>query len=121
MADEDLQIADAIRQTKDELEAAREVVRELANELADVIEVIEPTLAEHTKRLRQARMASLDEMRLITTTLQELRKLMLAPETEAMLKKGERFLAMCRELEEFRACGFLDAYVRLLAQPVEAR
>jgi hypothetical protein len=118
MPDEDLELAAAIQQTTEGLDAAREVVRNLANELADVIEVIEPTLAQHTKRLRQARMASLDEMRLITTSLQELRKLLLAPEMEQMLRQGERFLKLCGELEEFRACGFLDAYIQLLAQPV---
>jgi hypothetical protein len=118
MPDEDLELAAAIRQTSEELDAAREVVRNLANELADVIEVIEPALIEHTKRLRQARMTSLDEMRLITTTLQELRRLLLAPETEQMLRQGERFLKLCSELEEFRVCGFLDAYVQLLTQPM---
>lgn len=38
-----------------------------------------------------------------------------------MLRQGERFLTLCRELEEFRAVGFLDAYIRLLAGPVEER
>lgn len=86
------QLGAAIRATTDELDAAREVVRTLANELADVIEVIEPTIAEHTKRLRQARMASLDEMRQISTHLHDLRKLLTSPETEYMLRQGERFL-----------------------------
>jgi hypothetical protein len=40
---------------------------------------------------------------------------------EHMLRQGERFMALCRELEEFRACGFLDAYVQLLATPLERR
>jgi negative regulator of replication initiation len=121
MSDLDADLGAAIHATTEELEAARAVVQTLANELADVIEVIEPALADHTKRLRQARMASLDEMRQITTHLQELRKLLTSSETEHMLRQGERFLALCRELEEFRAVGFLDAYVRLLAGPAESR
>jgi hypothetical protein len=87
MADDDLQIADAIRATQEELNTAREVVRQLANELADVIDVIEPAIAEHANRLRQARMSSLDEMRQITTHVMELRRVLLAPETERMLRQ----------------------------------
>jgi Na+/phosphate symporter len=121
MSDLDAELASAIHATTEELNSARAVVQTLANELADVIDVIEPALADHTKRLRQARMASLEEMRQVTTHIQELRKLLTAPETEYMLRQGERFLALCRELEEFRAVGFLDAYVRLLAGPAEER
>ena len=39
--DRDLEIAAAIKATHEELDAAREVVRTLANELADVIDVVE--------------------------------------------------------------------------------
>jgi hypothetical protein len=64
-------------------------------------------------------MASIDEMQLITTQIQELRKVLLAADTERMLRQGERFLTLCRELEEFRAVGFLDAYIELLAHPMK--
>ena len=119
MPDEDLQIAEAIRQTHTELDAAREVVRNLANELADVIEVIEPALADQTKRLRQARMAALDEMRLITTNLQELRKLLIAPDTDRMLKQGDRFLALCHKWKNSAPADFSMPGPALLAHPME--
>jgi hypothetical protein len=43
----------------------------------------------------------------------------LAADTERMLRQGERFLTLCRELEEFRAVGFLDAYIELLVHPMK--
>jgi hypothetical protein len=113
--DRDQEIAAAIKATTDELTAARDVVHDLANELADVIDVIEPALAEHTKRLRAARMGAIDEMRLITTQIREMRELILGEKTEQMLIRGERFVKLMRDVEEFRACGFLDDFVRLLA------
>ena len=60
--DQDIKIAEQIAATRTELDAAREVVRTLANDLADVADVIEPILADHIKRIRQARMGSLDEL-----------------------------------------------------------
>ena len=113
--DRDLEIAAAIKATHEELDAAREVVRTLANELADVIDVVEPILADHTKRIRQARITALDEMRQVTVHLKDMREVLLAPQTDRMLAQAERFLAVCRELEEFRAVGFLDAFIQLFA------
>lgn len=115
MVDLDTQLAEAIKTTHRELEAARVVVRELSNELADVIEVIEPALATHTARLRQARMASLEEMRLITAGLKELRMALVANETDVALKRAERFVVVCRDLDEFRRTGLLQALLSTIA------
>lgn len=113
--DRDLMLNQAIERTRGELNQAREVVRNLANELADVIEVVEPALTAHSTRLRQVRMSSINEMREISGQLKTLTDLLLAEKTERMLKQAERFLVVCRELEEFRAVGFLDAFVQLFA------
>lgn len=109
--DLDVKLAAAIELTKGEIDGAREVVRQLANELADVVEVVEPIIADHTKRIRQARMSSLDEMRQIVSAVKELREIMGAGSTEKALVQAERFLRVCRELEEFRIVGFVDAFV----------
>lgn len=111
--DPDQQLANAIRVTTEEIDGARNVVRNLANELADIIDVIEPAIADHTKRIRQARMNALEEMRQLTTAIRDMRELLLSPKSEEMLVRAERFLAVCRELEEFRMCGFLDSFVQL--------
>lgn len=114
--DRDIKIAEEIAATRVELDQAREVVRNLANELADVADVIEPVLSSHVKRLREARMASLDELRQISNAIHTLTQLLTSQDTSHMLAQAERFLHVCREVEEFRACGFLDAWVRLLAE-----
>lgn len=116
MPDEDVRVAEAIRTTTAELEQARVVVRDLANELGDVIEVIEPALAEHIARLRQARMSSLDEIRQITNAIKSMKDVLLSPQTDQMLTRAERFLRVCRDLEEFRGVGFLDAFVELFVK-----
>lgn len=110
--DHDIKIAEQIAATRAELDAAREVVRTLANDLADVADVIEPVLENHIARVRRARMGSVDELRQISGAIKELRDLLTNADTKLMLDQAERFLRVCRELEEFRAVGFLDAFVQ---------
>jgi ABC-type transporter Mla subunit MlaD len=112
----EIPIAQHIADTRDELDKARAVVRELANDLADVADVIEPVLADHVKRLRQARMTSIDELRQIAAGIRELRQVLVTPEADLMIERATRLLAVFRELEEFRACGFLDAYIQAFAR-----
>jgi len=114
--DQDIKIAEQIAATRTELDAARDVVRTLANDLADVADVIEPVLADHIKRIRQARMTSLDELRQISAGIRELSELVNKPETMRMIDVAERFLRACRELEEFRAAGFLDAFIQSFSE-----
>lgn len=116
MKDHDINIADQIAATTAELDAAREVVRTLANDLADVSEVLEPVLMDHVKKIRAARMAGLEELRMLSAGITELRTVLLAKDTAQMLTVMERFLTVCREMEEFRAVGFLDAFVKLMAE-----
>jgi hypothetical protein len=120
-ADHDLKVAEEIATTRAELDAAREVVRTLANDLADVADVIEPVLQSHVKRLREVRMTTMAELREITAGVRELKTVMTSKDTEQMLTQAERFLRVCREIEEFRASGFLDDWVQLLAPRAGAR
>jgi negative regulator of replication initiation len=112
---QEIPVAEHLAETNKELEQARAVVRDLANDLAAVADVIEPVLSDHVKRIRQARMASVEELRQMAHAVRELRDLLLAKDTERMLDQTERFLRLCRELEEFRAIGFLDAFVQAFA------
>ena len=96
---------------KEQLDAAREVVHGLANELADVVDVIEPILADHIQRIRRTRLATLQELREITAGLKEVKTTLTDPGLTAAIATGERFVAVMEKLEEFRACGFLDSYL----------
>jgi septal ring factor EnvC (AmiA/AmiB activator) len=118
--DNDIKIAEEIQNARTELEASRDVVRTLANDLADVADVIEPVLLEHIKRIRAARMTSVDELRQISSEIAILRDTLAKPETARMLDQAERFLRICRELEEFRAVGFIDAFLQAFNVTVAA-
>lgn len=99
-----------------ELEAAREVIRTLATDLADVAEVIEPVLLDHAKRLRQARMTTIDEIRLSVQALREYRDFLSSAHTQQAIDRGRQLVAVCTALEEFRMCGFLDAYLKAVVE-----
>lgn len=112
----DIHIAEQIEATRKELDQARDVVCALANDLADVADVIEPVLADHITRIRHARMTTLDELRQISAGVQELRNMVLHPDMERTLLQAERLLRACRDLEEFRAVGALDAFLRAFTE-----
>ncbi len=119
MSDLDAEIARALATTTEELEKAREVVRKLANELSDVVDIIEPALGEQVARIRRARMTSVDELRQIGTAVRETSELLLGARTEQMLTRAERFLKVMQELEEFRACGALEGFVSVFGIGLE--
>lgn len=115
MSDHDAELVKAIADTKRELEESKEVIRALANELGEVADIIEPALAGQAERIRRVRMSTLDEVRQVVAGLKELRDAVGNERTERAIANGERLLAVCRELEEFRASGFLDAFLKAFA------
>lgn len=116
MADKEIELIKNIHDASQELDAAREVVRTLANDLADVADVIEPVLADQAKRIRAARMSVIDECRQVATALREFRESIGSPSMTHAIEMTERFVVVFEKLEEFRACGFLDAYVEMFAK-----
>ena len=105
-------IAEDIERTRRELDEAREVVRILANDLANVADVIEPVLKDHADRIRRARMATVDEIRQISTAVLQMRELLCATETAEALDQAERLVTICRDLATVREIGVLAAFVR---------
>jgi negative regulator of replication initiation len=94
---------------------ARLSINELANELANVADVIEPVLSDQVKRIREARMASTAEIGRIADAVRDLRTLLVSKEADQMVTRAERLLAVLKELEEFRACGSLEAFSKAFA------
>jgi negative regulator of replication initiation len=99
-----------------ELEAAQDVIRTLAKDLADVADVIEPVLLDHAKRIRQARMTTIDEIRQSVQALREYRDFLASEQTQRAIDRGKQLVAVCTALEEFRMCGFLDAYLKAVIE-----
>jgi len=111
MVDEQM-LVDAIHNATVELDAAREVVRGLANDLADVADVVGPVLDDYSKNLRSRRMALVDECRLISVAIRQVHDAAMAPTMMAALERVERLVKACGELERFRRDGALDAYLK---------
>lgn len=109
MTPEDI-VRNSLNKSVEDFEKSKVAIQDLANELASVADVIESALADQVKRLREARMASTNEIGRIVDAVRELRGLLASKEAEQMVNRAERLLAVLRELEEFRACGALDAF-----------
>jgi DNA-binding transcriptional ArsR family regulator len=112
----DTQLIQEIQTATSELETAREVVRNLANDLASVADVIEPVLMDHATRIRRARMTTVDEVRQSISALKEHRDFLLDKKTAEAVKIGNQLIDVCQRLEEFRMCGFLDAYLKAVVE-----
>lgn len=111
MADEEL-LVNAIRDSTSELDKAREVVRDLANDLADVADVIEPVLEGYGKRIRASRMTIVSECEQTSAALKAFVKIIMDPSVLKAIEQSERLLKAMNDLEQFRLCGGIDAYLR---------
>lgn len=109
------EIVKSIHEATKELDEARDVVRNLANDLAEVADVIEPILTEQSQRIRRARMQVIDECRQTAVALKEFRDILQSNAMLSAIERAERLISACKELEEFRACGFLDAFLEAFA------
>jgi vacuolar-type H+-ATPase subunit H len=105
-------LQESLAKSAEELDKAKTTVHNLANELINVVDIIEPALADQTKRIRDARMASVLEIQQITESIKTLRLMLLSPESKQMLDRGERLLAILRDLEEFRSSGALESFAK---------
>jgi phage-related protein len=108
-------VQQSIATSVSELENARTAVQDLANELASVIDVIEPALADQVGRLRASRMASVGELQQIASAVREVRLMLLSKDAGLAIERGEKLLTILRDLEDFRASGALDAFAKAFA------
>ncbi len=100
----------SLEKSVEDFEKAQDAIQSLANELATVADIIEPALADQVRRIREARMASTGEIGKVADAVRDLRGLLVSKDAEQMVSRAERLLAVLRELEEFRACGALEAF-----------
>lgn len=104
-------ITETLSITREELEAAKEDLEGLANELAAVADIIEPALIDQTRRIRAARITAVDETRQALTALRELRAFFSEAGYTKEIERMEHFVAICQQFKKLKDEGLLDAVV----------
>lgn len=92
-----------------EVRESSETLKELKNEVSALTDVIHPALLEQIKEIRSARMALVQEIRESLQSLREIRKFFLESDYATEMERLERFVRLCRELQELKHAGVFDA------------
>jgi hypothetical protein len=93
----------------DEVKKAKEELEDVKNQAFAVSDVLLPEMLSHVKRLREVRMSVTDEMRQSLQALRDVRMFFMESDYAVEVARLERFVALCRELQELKRDGTLDA------------
>jgi hypothetical protein len=93
----------------DDVKASKMVLEELANDVRALADIVHPLLVEHVKVLRSSRMAAVAEVRDSIAALREVRTFFLESNYEKEMQRLERFVAVCREIQQLKSSGVFDA------------
>ncbi len=106
------ELTEVLATTRQELEAEKQAIQALANELAETSDIILPALIEQTSKIRAARMAAVEEVRQVLQAMKDVRAVVSGAHSD--FSHLERFIALCLELKALKADGILDAVVEAL-------
>jgi hypothetical protein len=81
----------------------------LANEVRALSDVVNPALAEQANALRTARMSVISEVNQSLTAMRDVRKFFFESSYEEEIARLERFVRVCREIQELKKAGIFDA------------
>jgi hypothetical protein len=93
----------------DEARDAKDVLQTLMNEVHALQDVVTPALVELVRDVRSSRMTVVSEIRDTLVALRDLRKFFLESDYTVEVERLERFVKLCRDLQEMKASGVFDA------------
>lgn len=101
--------AQLIQSVNVEVQESKRILRELSMEIKAVGDIVGPMLLGQVKSVRDARMTTVNELKESLAQFREVRKFFLESDYEREMQRLERFIAACRELQQLKASGVLDA------------
>lgn len=103
------QTADMLKAINIEVQQSKETLQSLANEVRAVHDIVGPQLLQQATALRTARMTVVSEIRESLAAMQDVRRFFLEPDHAVQVERLERFVRLCRDLQELKADGVFDA------------
>jgi hypothetical protein len=97
-----------IQETTASLEDSKKVLQQLSNEIAALVEIVQPALEKQIGAIRSARMTTVTEIRETLTSLREIRKFFLESDYESEMQRLQRFVDLCKQIQHLKNEGVLD-------------
>lgn len=98
-----------IKESADECREAKVVLEDLANDIRALNDVVGPTLADHIKAIRSARMTAIAEIQQTLIAMKEIRKFFLDGDYQFEMDRLKKFVEICRAIKALKEDGTLDA------------
>ena len=92
-----------------EVVESKNTLQSLANEVSALADVIAPSLIKQIDEIRKSRMAMASEIRELISPMRDLRKFFLESDYEIEMQRMERFVKLCRDVQELKSSGVFDA------------
>jgi hypothetical protein len=102
-------IAVEIETINDAVAESKKTLATLADEVRELSDAIEPELLGAIKRIREARMSAVAEVRDALVALRDIRKFFLDNDYQTEIDRLRAFVNLCNELDNLRKQGVLDA------------
>ena len=93
----------------EQAKASKEILQELHNEVRAVHDQVSPLLRKQIAEIRDARMSAVSEIQSMLVMLRDIRKFFLESDYDKELARLKEFIKICKELEELKNSGMLDA------------
>lgn len=100
---------EAFKELNSELIEAKKNLFDAVEEIKQLRGVIGPEMMTHIANLRSHRMAVVSEMRESLSTMRDVRKFFLESEYEHEMARLERFVSICKQLQQLQSEGVLNA------------
>lgn len=98
---------------REEAERCKETLQDLKNEVSALADIIQPELANQVARIRSARMAATSEVHQALSVMKDMRAFFMEKDYKAEIERVDRFIRLCRELEDLKRDGVLDVVAEL--------
>lgn len=98
-----------ILSSKESIEASKKTLQDLANEVSNLADIIQPALEKQIMAIRSARMATVNEIRESLLALREIRKFFLEDDYQKEMDRLAAFVALCKEVQTLKTDGTFDA------------
>lgn len=98
-----------LKVANEDIEAYTETLKETVNEFKSIADLLQPEIMKQIQEIRSTRMAAVSEMQLLLNSLRDVRKFFLDKDYEQEMSRLERFVRVCKEIQQLKADGTLDA------------
>jgi len=102
-------VNEELKMANEQVEDSKKVLQGLYNDVRALNEQVSPMIRSQILELRNARMSVVSEVQTMLVMMKDIRKFFLESDYKEEVERLGKFVALCKELEELKRGGTLDA------------